>query len=129
MEDLTRYLGFIKGYEAASAKISAWSLSILGGSILVIIQGEYRPTCLILRLFYILFVVGWVFIGISLYHGKLLSQHAMTGDLHSKNSEALVEIMRRCNSYYRHQLDWFYACLCPFGIWLLLYISYWIFLA
>lgn len=128
MEELTRFLGFIKGYESASSKISAWTLSILGGSILVIIQGSYRPCCLSLRLFYLLFIVGWVFIAASLYFGKLLSQYAMTADIHASRETALMEIMKRCNRYYRHQLNYFYASLFPFGLWLMFYIFYWIFL-
>src|SRR5476649_1784098 len=62
-----------------SNRLITWSLSIIGGSILTIISTSYiRPTGLILYS-YFLFALGWIFLGLSIYFGEIVTRIYIAG--------------------------------------------------
>lgn len=121
------YLQAIKSFEAGSAKLATWSLSVFGGSLLIIVGDSYlRPSDSNHRLAYLLFLVGWAFIGWSMYQGFKITRHTMVLDLYSTNEDTLTTILQKCNTSFANQLKWFQRGLLVFGVWLVLYLIWWI---
>lgn len=123
-----RLFNCLKSIEAGSNKISTWSLSTLGGSILAILSTDYNaPRESLFRLIYLLFVLGWIFLGIAFFEGKRISAKTIAAELHKGNKDQLSKMFKSCNGYYARQLKFFNYALLIFGIWLLLYVTWWIF--
>ncbi len=118
----------IKSIESSAGKISSWSLSVLGGSILTLLSDKYlHPENIELRLPYILFFIGWVFLAISLYNSKEILGRSIAAELYKVDKDNLKPIFRKCNKLYKNQLMFFNLSLLAFGIWLVIYLSWWIF--
>lgn len=123
-----RLFNCIKSIEKGSSKISAWSLSIIGGSLLAILSNDYlHPSQPGLKMIYLLFIVGWIFIGKSFYNGKKIIGKSIATELNKNNKEALKATFEDCNEFYSRQLRFFNLGLLIFGIWLLLYLLWWVF--
>lgn len=123
-----RLFNCIKSIEAGSNKISTWSLSTIGGSLLALLSNEYlHPTAVKLKLIYLLFILGWIFIGISFYNGKNITSRTIASELHKNDKELLTTIFTDCNSFYSRQLLFFNIGLLIFGIWLILFLLWWVF--
>ncbi len=118
----------IKSIEAGSNKISTWSLSTVGGSLLAILSDSYlHPTTTKLKMIYLLFIVGWIFIGISIFNGKEIVGRTIASELYKNDVQQLTTIFTKCNTSYSRQLRFFNLGLLIFGIWLLFYLFWWIF--
>ena len=127
-EGALRFYDCIKSIEAGASKISSWSLSVLGGSLLAVLSKSYlHPDNSKLKLIYLLFILGWILLGISLYHAKEILGSSIAADLYKGNKEKLMPIFSKCNSRYEKQLRFFNLALFVFGIWLMIYICWWIF--
>ncbi len=123
-----RLFSCIKSIEEGSNKISTWSLSTIGGSLLAILSNEYsHPLTPKLKLIYLLFVLGWGFIGISFYNGKNITSRSIASELNKNDTELLKTIFTDCNTFYSRQLRFFNLALLIFGIWLLLFLLWWVF--
>ena len=120
--------GGIESYESGSAKLVTWSLSIVGGSILIIISDSYfRPSNIYHRYFYFLFLLGWIFLAISMYHAFLITRRGMVKALYKDNPKLLTPIFEETNTSFKWQLRCFQWGLLCFGIWLVSYLTWWIF--
>lgn len=118
----------IKSIEEGSNKISTWSLSTLGGSLLAIMNNDFsHPETTKLKMIYLFFILGWIFIGLSFYNGKNIISRTIASELHKNNLKSLTYIFEKCNLYYSKQLRFFNLGLLTFGFWLLLYLIWWIF--
>ena len=118
----------IKTYETGSSKLTTWSLSIIGGSILIIIDdSHFRPFDIHYRYAYFLFLAGWILLGISLYYAFAITRHMMVSDLYQNKKGLLEKILDRCNKSFYWQLRFFQAGLLTFGIWLVFFLLWWIF--
>jgi hypothetical protein len=118
----------IKTFEKGSSKLTTWTLSIIGGSILIIVDDSYfRPFNINCRYAYFLFLVGWILLGISLYYGFAITRHVMVSDLYQNKKNLLEQILERCNKSFYWQLRFFQTGLLTFGIWLALFLLWWIF--
>ena len=122
-----KLLEAIKAYESGSSKLTTWSLSIIGGSILIITGSSYfRPLSLEYRYFYFLFIVGWILIGISIYHAFSITRTSMVKNLYASNATFLATMLQKCNTAFKWQLRFFQWSLLTFGVWLVLYLIWWI---
>src|SRR5690349_5872891 len=116
-----RLFNCIKSLENGSNRVSTWSLSVLGGSLLAILSNNYlRPDKANIKIVYLLFVIGWFFIGVSFYNGKNIISRTIAAELAKNDINLLKKIFYKCNSYYSRQLLFFNLALLVFGIWLLL---------
>ncbi len=123
-----RLLNTIESVEKGSNRIISWSLSIVGGSLLVILSESYiLPSYQLYKLPYLLFGVGWILIGISIYNGRNITNSKMAAVLYDQNEDNLKEILKNVNKYYLRQLRFFNWSLVAFGLWLILYLIWWIF--
>ena len=125
---IDRLFNCIKSLESGSNRVSAWSLSVLGGSLLVILSNDYvHPENTNIKIAYLLFVIGWLFIGISFYNGKNIISRSIASELAKSDINLLKTIFTKCNSYYSRQLLFFNLALLVFGIWLLVFLFWWVF--
>ena len=123
-----RLFNCIKAIKEGSNKISTWSLSTVGGSLLAVLSNEYtHPSESKLKLIYLLFVLGWLFIGISFYNGKNITSRVIASELNKNDKDLLENIFTYCNTFYSRQLRFFNLALLVFGIWLLLFLLWWVF--
>ncbi len=122
------FFNTIESIEIGSNKSISWSLSIVGGSLLVILnEGYIQPSYQPYKLVYFLFGIGWILIGISIYFGRKITNSKMAAVLNKDDNESLAAILKNINNYYTKQLQFFNRSLICFGLWLILYLLWWIF--
>lgn len=118
----------IESIEIGSNRSINWSLSIIGGSLLVILNESYiQPTYQHYKLVYLLFGVAWTLIGISIYYGRRIANSKMAAVLFRQNNDKLRAILKNVNQFYAKQLVFFNWSLVFFGVWLILYLIWWVF--
>ena len=108
-----------------SKTLQTWSLSILGGSIAVILGSSYiRPVYPRIRWIYFLFIPGWVFLVISIYYGHDISRNYITALFIKEN--LLQGVEDKLGSSFLSQIQFFGYGLITFSVWLVIYIFWWI---
>lgn len=116
-----------------SQTLIGWCLAIFGATILALISTSYaRPPSKRIRLIYLLFIPGWVFIGFSVYCGNLLARYYMVAVQKSAASELeLLQSLYRSGWYldfaYDKQLVFLQLGLMAFAIWILAFLVWWVF--
>jgi len=118
----------LKSIEESANKLITWSLSIIGGSLLAIISNSYiHPESRVLKLGYLIFIGGWLFLAKTIYHGNTISRTNIISLLNKDNREELEERFVTCNNEFGLQLKAFNWALFFFAVWLLAYLMWWIF--
>lgn len=119
----------LKIFEAAitlTNNLTSWALVVIGGSILAILSTSYyRPKLLWFRCTYLLFLPAWIFVSLSLYSGTRV-QGVYLAALFSAHPN-LEMLQERLNSDSAAQIFRMEAGLVCLGIWLTLYLMWWIF--
>ena len=119
----------LKLFEAATGlanTLISWALVMIGGSILAIIgTSYYRPGALWVRCSYLAFLPAWFFLSLSIYAGTRV-QGVYLAALYLKhpNIDMFKEIV---NDDATSQIRWMEVGLVCFGVWLTLYLTWWIF--
>ena len=123
---MTDIPNILKQVMDSSAELSAWALAIGGGTVAVIVSTSYRrPTLLLLRLPYLLFVPGWICIAYSLYLGNKVVRKYLASIM--VRQEQVASIASQVNDLYAYQRSHLLYSLIFFGVWLLIYLISWIF--
>ena len=122
-------MNFLVGLEEVSkgaALMVTWALAMLGGSIALIVSTSYlRPKNLAMRLTYLLFLPGWIFLGLSIYYGDKISRRYMAAKLVSQDN--LEQIAKLISQNFGCQRLWLWMGLIIFGVWLFLFLLWWVF--
>ena len=112
---------------ASSATMVTWALAVGAGSVAAIVGTSYlRPKQRWARLIYLLFPVGWTLMGWSIYYGNAIARDGVAAQLVAQD-QALQGIGADMNSTYISQQCALTVGLAVFGVWLLLYLAWWIF--
>lgn len=105
-----------------------WCLSIIGGSILVLISsGFIRPKNKKIRVVYLLFLPGWFFLGYTIKLGVDIGNSGIMSTLMINNENERLLILANMGNIYTSQLFYFNIGLFFFGIWLLVFLIFWVF--
>lgn len=124
-------LSHIKSLSDVSSSMLTWALSILGGSLLVIVNSAYYRPPLKVRLLYLVFVPAWVFGFLSIYQSNLISRRLAAAFLQGKGGEKqldrLEKIAAKANSELGNQILFFQIMLILLAVWLTIYIIWWVF--
>ncbi len=109
-------------------KITDSVLLIFGGSIAVLLGTGYRrPVKKGMRATYLLFPVGWVFLGLSIWEGMKVRGTYIAYLLGPPKSEiARTHRIEQLNGFARWQERWLDIGLAIFAIWLMFYLLWWI---
>lgn len=112
---------------AASAQtIMGWALLIIGGTVLALLQRSYmRSNKLQIRLIYLLFVPGWIFLARSIYSGTRVQGVYLAALLTSRPDPRRLKFT--INSDFADQISNLMYGLSFFSLWLLAYLLWWIF--
>lgn len=111
---------------ASSAQLSAWALTVAGGSVAAVVSTSYRrPHHLTWRLPYLLFVPGWACIAYSLYSGNTLVGRFLASKM--VHVDKLREISSKISDLYDDQRNFLLYSLIFFGLWLVIYLGVWMF--
>jgi hypothetical protein len=122
-----RLFDTLKSYEEGANKFITWSLSIIGGSLLAIINDSYlHPESRLLKSGYFLFLLGWASLGKVIYHGNKIARTNILLPMNKNNTKQLIADYKICNSNYSSQMKYFNWALLVFGIWLTAYLVWWV---
>lgn len=118
----------ITPFETASeyAKtLAGWALLLLGGSVLALMQDSYlRPKSRWLRCMYLLFPIGWWFLAKSIFFGTKAYEVLLSAKFSSQPD--MPTLVAEINEDLVQQIDSFMYALYALGLWLLLYLAWWI---
>ena len=102
-----------------------WALAVVGGSIATIVSTSYlRPKKRLIRYAYLLFLPGWIFLGLSIYYGDQISRRYMASMFVSK--EKIGEIAKMINQDFGCQRFMLSVGLLIFALWLVLFLLWWV---
>jgi hypothetical protein len=119
-------LDALKAVVEGSQGQSAWAIAVLGGSIALVVGTSHSsPHSTQGRLFYLLFIPGWMALLSSLYYSDLISRNYLAAQFVGKSG--LEEISRRMHDNYVNQNFWFKMSIYCISLWMSLYLVWWIF--
>ncbi len=111
-----------------SQTLAGWAFLIIAGSVLILVGTEYhRPDRTWVRASYFAFVPGWIELARSVYSG-IQAHGVYVGYLLSKHPDFL-DSRTKMNDFAYDQRQQFEIGLVFFGIWLILYLVWWVCLA
>jgi hypothetical protein len=112
---------------AASAQtITGWALLVIGGSVVALLQRSYvRSRSVAIRLIYLLFVPGWLFLAFSIYYGTRVQGVYLAALFVSHPDLRVLKVAG--NSDFADQLTCLRYGLLFFSLWLVVYLLWWIF--
>jgi hypothetical protein len=108
-----------------SQSLTEWALLIFGGSVAILVGASYvRPQNRLVRSGYFLFILGWASLLRSIYSGSQV-QRAYLAYLWSPGM-SISEARRTIGTDVATQIGSLKWALCVFGIWLCVYLCWWI---
>jgi hypothetical protein len=113
------------GLEAASALskgLSDWALLTLAGTLLLVFSTSYRRLKNGWRYLYVLFPAAWTALGISLWSGLKLQQHATAFHFVRQTDQNASDILEKANVAVSAQIASFESALVLLGVWLIAYV-------
>ncbi len=117
----------LKSMADDSRTLTGWCLAMIAASVLAIASTSYfRPAGRWTRSIYLLFIPGWILIGLSIFNGNAISRR-YTAVAFTRKREVLLEIGNSMNHEFSNQLTFLHVGLAVFSAWLLLYIVWWVF--
>jgi hypothetical protein len=111
---------------AGATMVTSWSLTILGATVAGIVAGNFLRPSAIVRGIYLLFIPGWTFLGVSISYGDKVTRR-LAAAAFTEDRTALGQIAAAMNSDYAAQRGWFYLALLTFGLWLAIFLVWWVF--
>lgn len=121
----------LQAFASHSESLTSIALLVIGGSLLVLLQRDYvRPASRRGRSFYLLFILGWLFLARSIWHGRRAQSVYLAYVDTMHHTDAYTRLAKKAaNSDLGHQLDFLERGLGVFAIWLAGYLMWWIFSA
>lgn len=118
-------LSILKQISDSSTQLSTYALAVFGGAVAAVLGTSYRrPHQLRWRLPFLLFVPGWIYLGMSLYSGNVISRRYLAATMVKQTD--LRDIASQVNNDYADQHKWLLMSLVFFGAWLITYLLYWV---
>ena len=110
-----------------SSRINTWALSVIGGTILIVISTGYvNPTGSVLYA-YAVFAVGWMYLGLSIYYGEKVTRNYIAGVTAKDRSSGFIDqVGREVDRNFGRQLSYFKYGIFTFSIWLILFLVWFI---
>jgi hypothetical protein len=120
-------LDTLKQIGETAAVLISWSLAVAGGSVLAIVSTSYnKPLKVIEKTFYLLFIPGWILLFCSVYQGNQIKRRIIAAH-YAKDEKILKQINEAVNNDFDTQLTCFQIGIFIFGVWLILYLLWWMF--
>jgi hypothetical protein len=114
----------IQSIVSGSSNIVSWSMSLFGASLLAILSTSYvKPIGKWSKLIYLCYIPAWIYLAYSMKGGDTIARR---GIMASINPNRIPEILEKMNDEYAQQLSDFNSALIFFGLWLVLYLFWWL---
>ena len=111
---------------SGSAVLVTWALAVVAGSVATIVSTSYlRPMNRAMRSIYLLFIPGWLLLGLSIYYGEKISRRYMAAKLVPQ--ENLSKIAKLVNQDFGNQRLMLEIGLLIFALWLIAFLIWWVF--
>ena len=121
----------VKAFEGAlsfAQSLTGWSLLIIAGSIVVIVGTSYhRPQTLWVRLIYLLFLPGWIFLVRSMNYGVSVQRVYLAYLFTNLTEEKIKQFKDTMREDSLNQIRSIEIALIFFVVWLVLYLIWWLF--
>ncbi len=115
----------LKTVNEESNRITGWSLLIIGGSLLAILDKEYMKTDSDFKWIYFLYILGWLLLCLSVYWGQRVTRSYLASLFVSKDYiDATAE---QANICFQRQIKWFTGGVIVFALWMICFLLLWIF--
>lgn len=122
---------FFEAAQSLAQSLSQWDLLILGGSLVVIVSTSYyRPQSIKIRAAYFLFLPIWFCLAMSVYQGIAVQRSYVAYLIASRSTptkQLLDQIAENITSATRNQIFALETALLFGGLWLLIYLVWWVF--
>jgi hypothetical protein len=119
-----------KALEATLAygqSLTQWGLLILGGSVAILLGTSYHaPRHRLVRLSYVLFLPGWILLGLSMLSGTTASRVYLAFLWGAGNNPEATAA--KIDAEIFCQLRFIEFAILTFGTWLVVYLVWWVFL-
>jgi hypothetical protein len=110
----------------SSTQLVTWALAIIAGTIATIVSTSYmRPMSKVMRIFYLLYIPGWFFLGYSIYYGDKISRRYIASKLVPEQN--VVDIAKCINQDFGCQQLTLKVGLSIFAVWLVAFLIWWVF--
>jgi hypothetical protein len=121
---------FFEAAQTLAQGLSQWSLLIIGGSLVIIVSTSYyRPANSRVRAAYFLFVPSWLCLAISIYQGIRVQRSYvayLVGSRQGPNAQLSNQIAETMADATRKQILSLQIALVFVGIWLVIYVFWWV---
>jgi hypothetical protein len=119
----------VKAFDAAvslAQSLTQWGFLIIAGSVVTLVgTAYYRPSHRIVRSSYLLFLLAWAFMGVSIFRG-IQVQMGNVARLFESNPN-LSDFRRTMTHDANSQICYMKASLWVFGFWLVCFSLWWVF--
>ncbi len=119
----------LKAFDAAvtlAQSLTQWGFLIIAGSVVIVVgTSYYRPNESLVRRSYLLFLLAWLLMGMSIFRG-IQVQMANVARLF-ESSPNLTEVRRTMTHDANAQIQYMELSLWIFGVWLLCFSVWWVF--
>jgi small-conductance mechanosensitive channel len=120
------FQGGLEQINNGSAGLVTWALALVAGSVATIVSTSYlRSMNRVIRCIYLLFIPGWLFLGLSIYYGERISRRFMASKLVPE--ENLHKIAKMVNQDFANQRLLLEIGLLIFALWLVIFLIWWVF--
>ena len=124
-EAVAKLVDSATAYASLSESFATYAMSIIGGSIAIIVGTSYlRPAQMRVRLIYLLFLPGWLGLACSIYYGTVIARRHVA--IQTVLPEHTRTIFQRMNMDLVSQLEWFRYGILMFGVWLVGVLVWWV---
>ena len=121
---------FFEAAQSLAQSLSQWSLLIIGGSLIIVVSTSYRrPQNRKVRAAYFLFIPMWCCLALTVYQGIMVQRSYVAYLVASRSTptqQTLNTIAENITNATRSQILALETALLIGGLWLLLYIVWWI---
>jgi ABC-type transport system involved in multi-copper enzyme maturation permease subunit len=123
---------FFEAAQALAQSLSQWDLLIIAGSLVVIVSTSYyRPDTRRMRAAYLLFLPAWCSLALSVYQGIQVQgsyvAYLVANRSPQVNHTTINQIALSMEDATRRQIQGLEFALLCLALWLLIYISWWVF--
>lgn len=110
-----------------SNRLISWCLSIIGGSVLLIVSSDYANPEGSIIYSYLLFPIGWVFLSLSIYYGQRITRIYIAGiTIPDDNLADFERNGTQADKAFHKQMIFFRNGVFVFSLWLVLFLFWFV---
>jgi hypothetical protein len=126
--DYQRIIDGVKALQDVGVGLSQWAILLVGGALVVMLSTSYRRPRKPYRFGYLLLLPAVGCLATSLFKGSYLTRVYAGLLLRRRTVDSAAAAIDQANDALAAQMFWFEFALVLLGIWLLLYIVWWVFI-